>query len=166
MSQKARRKTDTQQAESLKIKRLISFNTQNRKVWRSIQIQEIINKSIRLTDVVRYEVLFQNCSEAIWIDREELRKYRPRGYSFQLEEIDSKEEHHIEKLLLRRVINRVVEYYVKFWRYPDTDNTWVRADRLENWERLEWQVNGQANKSTQVRTHVTGTLDACIVCGY
>lgn len=92
-------------------------------------------------DVVKYLVRFEGTSESIWIEREVLKKYRPRGYIRHLEDCEKTDSHSVETILAREIRDKVPYYYIKFWKYPSSDNAWVKASTVEDWTRKELEIN-------------------------
>jgi len=100
-------------------------------------VKQIKDKQYRFGNGVQYSIIFQECHNPIWIDREDLKYYRPRGYLRHLKEYDKKDTYRVEKVLQRETRNQEAFYRIKFFKHPDSDNTWVPAKLVDNYEYLE-----------------------------
>lgn len=93
-------------------------------------------------DVVLYEVHFATCKEPIWIRRDQLLKFRPRGYLRQLEQVESSSTHSVDTIIAREVRGTEVYWYIKFLGYPPSDNAWIPAKQVEDWTQREAALRG------------------------
>ena len=85
------------------VNQLLKSPDLNRPRWRRIAIEKIVNKQYRHQDIVKYEVKFEGQKNPIWFQREDLKKYRSRGYLKQLGKYDKDEEFRIDKVVGRKV---------------------------------------------------------------
>lgn len=94
--------------------------------------------SYQFTDKVNYRIRFKNALETFWLSRELLIKARPRGYIRQLKAIYEKQVFFIDKVLARIVTDGIIKYLVKFRKYSDDNNCWIkRGDLIHGKDYLE-----------------------------
>ena len=106
-------------------------------VWRRIIVKRIVDKQYRMGDIVRYNILFEGCYNPILVDRDDLKKYRPRGYLRHLEDFEKKDTYRLEKVLQRETTGADIYYRFKFFKYPQSDNSWVKASLVDGFHYLE-----------------------------
>lgn len=117
----------------------------DRSRWRAISIEKFTNKEYRfgrtdsgdLEEEVRYLVKFAGTWETISIDRKTLLRIRPRGYQRQLLEFDRQDHYQVDQVLCRELREGQPYYYVKFFKHPTSDNTWIDAQTIENFHYCE-----------------------------
>jgi len=88
-------------------------------------------------DIFRYNILFEGCYNPILVNRDDLKKFRLRGYLTHMEDFEKKDTYRLEKVLQRETTGADIYYRFKFFKYPPSDNSEVKASLVDDFQCLE-----------------------------
>jgi hypothetical protein len=120
-----------------KIKILLARPTNNpvdlrdiRTQFRHIFVHDIVRLEYRSNDVALYHVQFSGADEIIILTREQLFKYRPRGYIVRLKELYKRHSFDIDQVLSITTEGSRTLLLCKFRKYPQQDAAWISLDDI------------------------------------